>query len=93
MDVDVYFSDFLCAADPEIPGQASSPIGETSPMALSPPIRPYEFLVARDLWIDHKKLIFFPVVSAATCTDHHFEVDQRCDPSDSSEREEPLELP
>ncbi|MQM16575.1 hypothetical protein Taro_049532, partial [Colocasia esculenta] len=29
-----------------------------------------EFLVARELWIDHKKLIFFPFSSAATCTNH-----------------------
>ncbi|MQL99736.1 hypothetical protein Taro_032463 [Colocasia esculenta] len=36
-----------------------------------------ELLVAEELWNDHKKLFFFPVVSAATCTDHHLEVDQR----------------
>ncbi|MQL67930.1 hypothetical protein Taro_000202 [Colocasia esculenta] len=36
-----------------------------------------ELLVAEDLWNDHKKLIFFPVPSAATCTDSHLEVDQR----------------
>ncbi|MQL71279.1 hypothetical protein Taro_003603 [Colocasia esculenta] len=36
-----------------------------------------ELLVAKELWNDHKKLIFFPVASAATCTDSHFEVDQR----------------
>ncbi|MQM14218.1 hypothetical protein Taro_047148 [Colocasia esculenta] len=29
-----------------------------------------KFLVARELWINHKKLIFFPVVSAAICTNH-----------------------
>ncbi|MQL82379.1 hypothetical protein Taro_014866 [Colocasia esculenta] len=29
-----------------------------------------EFLEARELWIDHKKLIFFPFSSAATCTNH-----------------------
>ncbi|MQM01007.1 hypothetical protein Taro_033751 [Colocasia esculenta] len=29
-----------------------------------------EFLVARELWIGHKKLIFFPFSSAATCTNH-----------------------
>ncbi|MQM00031.1 hypothetical protein Taro_032761 [Colocasia esculenta] len=29
-----------------------------------------EFLVAGELWIDHKKLNFFSVVSAAICTDH-----------------------
>ncbi|MQL89108.1 hypothetical protein Taro_021672 [Colocasia esculenta] len=36
-----------------------------------------ELLVAEGLWNDHKKLIFFPVASAATCTDSHLEVDQR----------------
>ncbi|MQL69307.1 hypothetical protein Taro_001589 [Colocasia esculenta] len=36
-----------------------------------------EFLVARELWINHKKLIFFPVASVATYTDSHLEVDQR----------------
>ncbi|MQM13031.1 hypothetical protein Taro_045955 [Colocasia esculenta] len=29
-----------------------------------------EFLEARELWIDHKKLIFFPFSSAVTCTNH-----------------------
>ncbi|MQL93170.1 hypothetical protein Taro_025812 [Colocasia esculenta] len=36
-----------------------------------------ELLVAEELWNDHKKLIFFPVASAATFTDSHLEVDQR----------------
>ncbi|MQM09969.1 hypothetical protein Taro_042855 [Colocasia esculenta] len=36
-----------------------------------------DLLVAEELWNDHKKLIFFPVASAATCTDGHLEVDQR----------------
>ncbi|MQL71574.1 hypothetical protein Taro_003885 [Colocasia esculenta] len=36
-----------------------------------------ELLVAEELWNDHKKLIFFPVASAATCTDSHLEVDKR----------------
>ncbi|MQM00112.1 hypothetical protein Taro_032848, partial [Colocasia esculenta] len=36
-----------------------------------------ELLVAEELWNDHKKLIFFPVASAVTCTDSHLEVDQR----------------
>ncbi|MQM16001.1 hypothetical protein Taro_048954 [Colocasia esculenta] len=36
-----------------------------------------ELLVAEELWNDHKKLIFFPVASAATCVDSHLEVDQR----------------
>ncbi|MQL74499.1 hypothetical protein Taro_006864 [Colocasia esculenta] len=36
-----------------------------------------ELLVAEELWNDHKKHIFFPVASAATCTDSHLEVDQR----------------
>ncbi|MQL73234.1 hypothetical protein Taro_005579 [Colocasia esculenta] len=29
-----------------------------------------ELLVAEELWNDHKKFIFFPVSSAATCTNH-----------------------
>ncbi|MQM00338.1 hypothetical protein Taro_033071 [Colocasia esculenta] len=36
-----------------------------------------ELLVAEELWNGHKKLIFFLVASAATCTDSHLEVDQR----------------
>ncbi|MQL89444.1 hypothetical protein Taro_022010 [Colocasia esculenta] len=36
-----------------------------------------EFLVARELWIDHKKLIFFPFSSAATCTNHLLGVELR----------------
>ncbi|MQM23232.1 hypothetical protein Taro_056295, partial [Colocasia esculenta] len=36
-----------------------------------------EFLVAGELCIDHKKDIFFPRSSAATCTNHPLEVDQR----------------
>ncbi|MQM16768.1 hypothetical protein Taro_049729 [Colocasia esculenta] len=36
-----------------------------------------ELLVAEELWNDHKKLIFFPVASTATCIDSHLEVDQR----------------
>ncbi|MQL87462.1 hypothetical protein Taro_020005 [Colocasia esculenta] len=36
-----------------------------------------EFLVAGEQEIIHTKPFFFPVVSAATCTDHHLEVDQR----------------
>ncbi|MQM21656.1 hypothetical protein Taro_054700 [Colocasia esculenta] len=36
-----------------------------------------KLLVDEELWNDHKKLIFFPVASAATCTDSHLEVDQR----------------
>ncbi|MQL74547.1 hypothetical protein Taro_006907 [Colocasia esculenta] len=36
-----------------------------------------ELLVAGDLWINHKKLIFFPHSPATTCTDSHLEVDQR----------------
>ncbi|MQM15432.1 hypothetical protein Taro_048377 [Colocasia esculenta] len=35
-----------------------------------------ELLVAEEQWNDHKKLIFFLVASAATCTDSHLEVDQ-----------------
>ncbi|MQL98532.1 hypothetical protein Taro_031240 [Colocasia esculenta] len=41
-----------------------------------------ELLVAEELWNDHKKLIFFPVASAVTCTDNHLEVDQRRRPSE-----------
>ncbi|MQL78026.1 hypothetical protein Taro_010455 [Colocasia esculenta] len=36
-----------------------------------------ELLVAEELWNDHKKLIFFPFSSSATCTNHPLEVDQR----------------
>ncbi|MQL72638.1 hypothetical protein Taro_004983 [Colocasia esculenta] len=36
-----------------------------------------KFLVAAEQEIIHTKPFFFPVVSAATCTDHHLEVDQR----------------
>ncbi|MQM19950.1 hypothetical protein Taro_052963 [Colocasia esculenta] len=36
-----------------------------------------ELLVAWELWNDHKKLIFFPVETAATCTNRPLEVDLR----------------
>ncbi|MQL69524.1 hypothetical protein Taro_001788 [Colocasia esculenta] len=36
-----------------------------------------EFLAAGEAGDPHTKPFFFPVVSAATCTDHHLEVDQR----------------
>ncbi|MQL79976.1 hypothetical protein Taro_012419 [Colocasia esculenta] len=36
-----------------------------------------ELLVAGELWIIHKKLIFFPRSSATTCTNRPLEVDQR----------------
>ncbi|MQL87894.1 hypothetical protein Taro_020452 [Colocasia esculenta] len=36
-----------------------------------------ELLVAEELWNDHKKPFFFPFSSAATCTNHPLEVDQR----------------
>ncbi|MQM14921.1 hypothetical protein Taro_047855 [Colocasia esculenta] len=36
-----------------------------------------ELLVAGELWINHKKLIFFPRSSATTCTNRPLEVDQR----------------
>ncbi|MQL99936.1 hypothetical protein Taro_032667 [Colocasia esculenta] len=39
--------------------------------------RDKKFLVAGEQEIIHTKRFFFPVVSAATCTDHHLEVDQR----------------
>ncbi|MQM11975.1 hypothetical protein Taro_044890 [Colocasia esculenta] len=35
-----------------------------------------ELLVAEELWNDHKKLIFFPRLSATTCTNRPLEVDQ-----------------
>ncbi|MQM15682.1 hypothetical protein Taro_048630 [Colocasia esculenta] len=36
-----------------------------------------EFLVAGELWIDHKKDVFFPCSSTATCTNRPLEVNQR----------------
>ncbi|MQL87181.1 hypothetical protein Taro_019719 [Colocasia esculenta] len=36
-----------------------------------------ELLVAEELWNDHKRPFFFPFSSAATCTNHPLEVDQR----------------
>ncbi|MQM23518.1 hypothetical protein Taro_056583 [Colocasia esculenta] len=36
-----------------------------------------ELLGAEELWIDHKKDIFFPRSSAATCTNRPLEADQR----------------
>ncbi|MQM17887.1 hypothetical protein Taro_050867 [Colocasia esculenta] len=36
-----------------------------------------KLLVAEELWNDHKKPFFFPSSSAATCTNHSLEVDQR----------------
>ncbi|MQM07894.1 hypothetical protein Taro_040743, partial [Colocasia esculenta] len=36
-----------------------------------------EFLATGEAGDPHTKPFFFPVVSAATCTDHHLEVDQR----------------
>ncbi|MQL87800.1 hypothetical protein Taro_020346 [Colocasia esculenta] len=41
-----------------------------------------ELMVAEELWNDHKKLIFFPIASAATCTDSHLEIDQRRKPNE-----------
>ncbi|MQL92777.1 hypothetical protein Taro_025407 [Colocasia esculenta] len=35
-----------------------------------------ELLVAGELWIDHKKAIFFPFSFASTCTNHPLGVDQ-----------------
>ncbi|MQL69516.1 hypothetical protein Taro_001817 [Colocasia esculenta] len=37
-----------------------------------------EFLAAGEQKIAHTKPFFFPVASAATCTDNHLEVDQKC---------------
>ncbi|MQM03709.1 hypothetical protein Taro_036496, partial [Colocasia esculenta] len=36
-----------------------------------------EFLAAGEAGDPHTKSFFFPVVSVATCTDHHLEVDER----------------
>ncbi|MQL76117.1 hypothetical protein Taro_008502 [Colocasia esculenta] len=36
-----------------------------------------ELLVAGELWIIHKKLIFFPRSSSTTCTNRPLQVDQR----------------
>ncbi|MQL71416.1 hypothetical protein Taro_003724 [Colocasia esculenta] len=36
-----------------------------------------ELLLAEELWIDHKKDIFFPHSPTATCTNRRLEVDQR----------------
>ncbi|MQL88778.1 hypothetical protein Taro_021342 [Colocasia esculenta] len=36
-----------------------------------------ELLGAEELWNNHKKLIFFPFSSAATCTNRPLEIDQR----------------
>ncbi|MQL71622.1 hypothetical protein Taro_003937 [Colocasia esculenta] len=44
-------------------------------------------MAAGEQEIAHTKLFFFPVVSAATCTDSHLEVDQRRRPS---ERDDPI---
>ncbi|MQM04065.1 hypothetical protein Taro_036857 [Colocasia esculenta] len=46
-----------------------------------------ELLVAGELWINHKKLIFFPRSSAMTCTNRPLEVDQRRRPC---ERDGPI---
>ncbi|MQM10133.1 hypothetical protein Taro_043022 [Colocasia esculenta] len=73
------------AADGNLPG-SPGPIGRAAPgRVVSPSTNEFrtcwgrveELLVAEELWNDHKKLIFFPVASAATCTDSHLEVDQR----------------
>ncbi|MQL84635.1 hypothetical protein Taro_017145 [Colocasia esculenta] len=46
-----------------------------------------ELLVAEEQWNDHKKLIFFPFSSSATCTNRPLEVDQRRGPC---ERDGPI---
>ncbi|MQM06268.1 hypothetical protein Taro_039087 [Colocasia esculenta] len=46
-----------------------------------------ELLVAEELWNDHKKLIFFPFSSVATCTNRPLEIDQR---HRSCERDGPI---
>ncbi|MQM00686.1 hypothetical protein Taro_033424, partial [Colocasia esculenta] len=43
-----------------------------------------EFLVAGEQEIIHTKSFFFPVESAATCTDGHLEVDQRASSVDTT---------
>ncbi|MQL77697.1 hypothetical protein Taro_010108 [Colocasia esculenta] len=43
-----------------------------------------EFLAAGEAGDPHTKLFFFPVVSAATCTDSHLEVDQRASSVDTT---------
>ncbi|MQL88343.1 hypothetical protein Taro_020902 [Colocasia esculenta] len=46
-----------------------------------------ELLVVEELWNDHKKLIFFPFSSAATCTNYPLDADQRRRPC---ERDGPI---
>ncbi|MQL87360.1 hypothetical protein Taro_019892 [Colocasia esculenta] len=66
----------------------SSKIGNQTYQSRNPPFlviigllntmgRVEELLVAEELWNDHKKPFFFPFSSAATCTNHSLEVDQR----------------
>ncbi|MQM07969.1 hypothetical protein Taro_040823 [Colocasia esculenta] len=66
----------------------SSNIGNQTYQSRNPPFlviigllntmgRVEELLVAEELWNDHKKQFFFPFSSAATCTNHPLEVDQR----------------
>ncbi|MQL80285.1 hypothetical protein Taro_012733 [Colocasia esculenta] len=52
-------------------------LGDRAPLAQQPLGRVEELLVAEELWNDHKKPFFFPFSSAATCTNHPLEVDQR----------------
>ncbi|MQL88286.1 hypothetical protein Taro_020847 [Colocasia esculenta] len=52
-----------------------------------------ELLVAEELWNDHKKPFFFPFSSAATCTNHPLEVNQkRVKPKPNLARPIPLEI-
>ncbi|MQL87813.1 hypothetical protein Taro_020354 [Colocasia esculenta] len=46
-----------------------------------------EFLVAGEQEIVHTKPFFFPFSSAATCTNHPLEVDQRTIPCQKKERQ------
>ncbi|MQM00174.1 hypothetical protein Taro_032906 [Colocasia esculenta] len=50
-----------------------------------------KFLVAGEQEIIHTKPFFFPVVSAATCTNHHLEVDQRWSIRLAEAREEEMQ--
>ncbi|MQL85764.1 hypothetical protein Taro_018296 [Colocasia esculenta] len=43
-----------------------------------------EFLVAGEAGDPHTKPFFFPIVSTATCTDSHLEVDQRASSVDTT---------
>ncbi|MQL67910.1 hypothetical protein Taro_000165 [Colocasia esculenta] len=52
------------------PGGRDGAVVEVPLASNDSPFSVYVTLRARELWIDHKKLIFFPFSSAATCTNH-----------------------